>query len=88
MRNSKKDPLNQAELDRIVEMAWEDLTPFDAIEMQFGVSEPEVIQIMREQMKRSSWLMWRKRVNGRSTKHQAKRPNKMSRFRSQNQKGS
>lgn len=61
------------ELDRIIEMAWEDRTTFDAIEYQFGISEKEVIAIMRREMKPSSFRMWRARVQGRSTKHEAKR---------------
>ena len=65
----KQDPLTDQEIDRIVEMAWEDRTPFDAIKLQFGVSEQEVIGIMRREMKRSSFRMWRQRVQGRTTKH-------------------
>jgi len=61
------------ELDRIIEMAWEDRTTFDAIEMQFGVPEKDVIKLMREEMKLSSWKMWRKRGQGRATKHAKKR---------------
>ena len=61
--------LSPADIDRIVEMAWEDRTSFDAIEAQFGVAEAEVIKIMRREMKSSSFKMWRKRVQGRSTKH-------------------
>lgn len=61
------------EIDRIVEMAWEDRTPFDAIVAQFGLSEGEVIALMRREMKPSSWRMWRARVQGRATKHRAKR---------------
>jgi uncharacterized protein (TIGR03643 family) len=60
-------------VNRIIEMAWEDRTPFDAIEFQFGVPEQDVIKLMRQDMKPSSWRMWRKRVQGRSTKHLAKR---------------
>lgn len=63
--------LTQTEIDRIVEMAWEDRTPFDAIEQQFGLKESDVILLMRQEMKRSSFVMWRKRVHGRSTKHSA-----------------
>ena len=63
--------LESADLDRIIEMAWEDRTPFDAIAYQFGLSEPQVIQLMRSQMKPSSFRMWRKRVSGRKTKHAA-----------------
>ena len=62
-----------AQIDRIIEMAWEDRTPFEAITFQFGVSEQEVIEIMRTEMKLSSFKMWRKRVSGRSTKHLKKR---------------
>ena len=61
--------LESADLDRIIEMAWEDRTPFEAIAYQFGLSEPQVIQLMRSQMKPSSFRMWRKRVSGRKTKH-------------------
>ena len=53
------------ELDRIIEMAWEDRTTFEAIEYQFGITEPEVIELMRQSMKASSFRMWRKRVSGR-----------------------
>lgn len=66
------DPLKSltaADIDRIIEMAWEDRTTFDTISDQFGVSEAEVIKIMRKSMKRSSFLMWRERVSGRTTKH-------------------
>lgn len=74
------------EIDRIIEMAWEDRTPFDAIEAQFGIPEKEVIKIMRHEMKASSFRMWRKRVQGRKTKHQAKSSDDMSRFKSTSQK--
>ena len=63
----------EREINRIVEMAWEDRTPFDAIKDQFGISEAETIALMRHQMKASSWRMWRARVQGRSTKHRARR---------------
>ena len=56
------------QLDRIIEMAWEDRTPFDAITFQFNISEQQTINIMRSQMKLSSFKMWRKRVQGRATK--------------------
>ena len=61
--------LTLTDIDRIVEMAWEDRTTFDTIYDQFGISEAEVIKIMRKSMKRSSFLMWRERVQGRKTKH-------------------
>ena len=65
--------LTEAEINRIVEMAWEDRTPFDAIKNQFGVSEKEVILIMRKELKPQSWKRWRARVQGRATKHLLKR---------------
>lgn len=80
--------LSTRDVDRIIEMAWEDRTPFDAIEFQFGIDEQTCIRLMREEMKLSSWKMWRKRVNGRSTKHSQKRRSSIKRFRSANQKGS
>ena len=70
---AKKYDLSERAVDRIIEMAWEDRTPFDAIEAQFGVPESEVIVLMRRTMKPSSWRRWRERVQGRSTKHQQKR---------------
>lgn len=73
-------PLDERSIDRIIEMAWEDRTPFDAIEAQFGIAEGEVIKIMRNQMKLSSFKMWRARVQGRSTKHRAARVDGITRF--------
>lgn len=61
------------EIDRIIEMAWEDRTPFEAIKFQFGVSEQQVIEIMRAEIRPTSFKMWRKRVQGRATKHLKKR---------------
>jgi|GEM_PF-147604 uncharacterized protein (TIGR03643 family) len=55
--------------DRVIEMAWEDRTPFEAIEFQFGLSESQVIELMRNNLKDSSFQLWRKRVSGRKTKH-------------------
>ena len=69
--------LSAEEIDRIVEMAWEDRTPFDAIEVQFGINESQVIQLMRKNMKESSFKMWRARVQGRKTKHGKKSKNKI-----------
>ena len=65
--------LSERDIDRIIEMAWEDRTPFAAIEYQFGLSEAEVIVLMRRQLKRKSWERWRKRVQGRATKQRALR---------------
>ncbi|MBO6534917.1 MAG: TIGR03643 family protein [Balneolaceae bacterium] len=78
--------LGKYEIDRIVEMAWEDRTPFDAIEFQFGVSEQEVIRIMKDQMKLNNWKKWRSRVSGRKTKHRALRNEGVNRFKSSAQK--
>ena len=71
---------------RIIEMAWEDRTTFDSIKDQFGLSESEVIKIMRKHMKRSSFKMWRKRVSGRKTKHRFSSQSSTPRFKSYNQK--
>ena len=71
--------LSEPDLSRLIEMAWEDRTPFDAIEKNFGIGEPQVIAIMRKELKRSSFELWRKRVTGRSTKHVALRGNEVSR---------
>lgn len=61
--------MNNIDIDRIIEMAWEDRTSFDAIYKQFNVQEKEVIKIMRSNLKKSSFKLWRKRVSGRKTKH-------------------
>lgn len=68
------------EVDRIIGMAWEDRTPFEAIEAQFGLSEQEVIDFMRRNLRRKSWERWRKRVSGRDTKHRKLRSDKVNRF--------
>jgi uncharacterized protein (TIGR03643 family) len=73
------------DISRIIEMAWEDRTPFEAIELQFGLKENDVREIMRREMKPSSFKMWRKRVSGRKTKHLLKRSNYVNRFKSKNQ---
>ena len=73
--------MNIIDIDRIIEMAWEDRTPFEAIEYQFGKKESEVIALMRANLKRSSFNLWRKRVNsGISQKHLAKRNPDITRF--------
>lgn len=66
--------LTQEDTSRIIEMAWEDRTPFEAIEQQFGMNESAVILFMRQNIKASSFRMWRKRMNGRITKHLQLRP--------------
>ena len=80
--------LDSKTIDRIIEMAWEDRTPFEAIEQQFGLQEKQVIALMRRKMKVSSFKMWRERVSGRKTKHLKQRDFVSGRFHSQNQKGS
>ena len=63
------DQLSLQEIDRVIEMAWEDRTTFEAIEFQFGLSEAEVIALIRSELKSGSFRAWRKRVSGRRTKH-------------------
>ena len=63
------DQLTSEDIDRVIEMAWEDRTTFEAIEFQFGLSEAAVIALMRSQLKSGSFCAWRKRVTGRRTKH-------------------
>jgi uncharacterized protein (TIGR03643 family) len=78
---NEQQPLHKfstAELSRIVEMAWEDRTPFEAIEAQFGINESAVVALMRSEMKASSFKMWRTRMNGRATKHAALRPDALN----------
>jgi uncharacterized protein (TIGR03643 family) len=65
--------LSESDISRLIEMAWEDRTPFDAIEKSFDLSEPQVIRLMRRELKRGSFELWRKRVTGRATKHLALR---------------
>ena len=72
--------LDLIQIDRIIEMAWEDRTPFEAITFQFGLTEKEVIQLMRREMKSKSFSMWRKRVQGRKTKHIKLRDDTVNRF--------
>ena len=74
-----------SDVDRIIEMAWEDRTPFDAIKNQFGSTEKDVIKIMRNNLKPSSFRLWRKRVSGRKTKHNITSNPKHYRFKSQKQ---
>lgn len=78
--------MTDKDLDRIIEMAWEDRTTFDAIQFQFGLKEQEVINLMRREMKPSSFRLWRKRVSGRATKHEAKRTFVKGRFKCSRQK--
>ena len=79
--------LDLAVIDRIVQMAWEDRTTFDAIKSQFGIDESGVIALMRKHLKRSSFELWRKRVTGRQTKHKALRSDDVTRFKCEDQRG-
>jgi len=82
-----KKELNLRDKDRIIEMAWEDRTPFEAIKFQFGVTEGEVITLMRNTLKRKSFNLWRKRVNsGVSQKHLKKRSSEIDRFKCNRQR--
>ena len=78
--------LSLIEKDRIIEMAWEDRTTFEAIEMQFGLKQQDVIKLMRKEMKPGSFKLWRERTKGRSTKHEALRTDEVNRFKCSRQK--
>ena len=79
--------MTAADIDRIIEMAWEDRTPFEAIEAQFGTKESQVIKLMRKELKPSSFKLWRTRVNsGVSQKHLKKRNPEIDRFKCSRQK--
>ncbi len=79
--------MKEEELDRIIEMAWEDRTPFEAIEYQFGLSEADTIKLMRNTLKASSFKLWRKRVHQKvSLKHEKKRSDEIQRFRCSRQR--
>jgi uncharacterized protein (TIGR03643 family) len=78
--------LKDNDIDRIIEMAWEDRTTFEAIEIQFGLKEKDVIAFMRKEMKAGSFKMWRKRTNGRKTKHASLRSGAVNRFKCAMQK--
>ena len=78
--------LDERQIDRIIAMAWEDRTTFEAIEFQFGLKEEEVIRFMRERMHPRNWRKWRARVQGRKTKHEKLRSDDVSRFKSKAQR--
>ena len=77
--------LSDADISRIIEMAWEDRTPFDAIKSQFNLSNDDVVKIMRNNLKEKSFNLWRKRVRGRKTKHSQLRNFKIGRHHSYDQ---
>ena len=74
------------DIDRIIQMCWEDRTPFDAIKSQFEISEKEIISIMRNNLKEKSFLNWRKSVDNRKTKHNALSDYDKKRFKSKSQR--
>jgi len=86
MTNELIKNLSDRDHDRIIEMAWEDRTPFEAINAQFGLSEPQVIVLMRRALKPASWRRWRQRVQGRATKHTVKSSEPMTRFKCDRQR--
>ena len=77
--------MNESDISRLIEMAWEDRTPFDAIEVQYGLKEQAVKELMRDNLKSSSYKLWRRRATGRSTKHLAKRGFSVGRHQSYDQ---
>tara|TARA_B100000963_G_scaffold137922_1_gene120022 strand:- start:618 stop:854 length:237 start_codon:yes stop_codon:yes gene_type:complete len=78
--------MKDSDISRIIEMAWEDRTPFDAINKSFKLNEQEVKSLMRRELSNSSYKMWRKRVSGRKTKHVAKRGFELGRHKSPNKR--
>jgi uncharacterized protein (TIGR03643 family) len=85
-KNTDFNEFSSEDIDRIIQMAWEDRTPFEAIEFQFGLKEKDVINFMRKNSKPSSFRMWRRRMQARSTKHSAKRHDEVTRFKCSRQK--
>ncbi|SDS25196.1 TIGR03643 family protein [Gramella sp. MAR_2010_147] len=86
MSIAKEFQLEERQIDRIISMAWEDRTTFEAIEYQFGLTEKQVIIFMKEQMHPRNWRKWRARVQGRKTKHEKLRGNDVNRFKSNSQR--
>ena len=78
--------LTPQQIDRIIEMAWEDRTPFDAIEYQFGLTEDKVKELMKRELKFSSYKLWRSRVENCKTKHAKKRVEAIDRFKCSRQR--
>lgn len=74
--------LNESDVSRVIEMAWEDRTPFEAIELQFGLNQDGVIKLMRSQLKLSTFKLWRERTHGQSTKHLKLRADDVTRHQS------
>ena len=86
-QENQSTPISEKDINRIIEMAWEDRTPFEAIEFQFGLREKEVIEFMRKYSLPSSFKMWRKRMKSRKTKHVALRDKNALRFKCNRQRG-
>jgi len=84
---AEKALFSERDMDRIIQMAWEDRTPFEAIEFQFGLTEKRVIEFMRKHSLPSSFRMWRKRMKSRKTKHTALRDGSVNRFKCSRQRG-
>lgn len=87
MKQTMAANLSKSEIDRVIQMAWEDRTSFDAIQNQFSLTPGEVIHLMRHELSPSSFRLWRVRTAGRKTKHVAKRGFEVGRFRCPSQKG-
>ncbi len=85
-QKSNKSIFKVEDIDRIIQMAWEDRTPFEAIEFQFGLKEKDVIEFMRKNSLPSSFRMWRKRMKSRKTKHMALRDKQSIRFKCNRQR--
>ena len=83
---TQKTSLEEKDIDRIIEMSWEDRTPFDAIKFQFGLSEADVKALMKKELKFSSYKLWRERVENCKTKHLAKRVDTIDRFKCNRQR--
>lgn len=86
MKMKEKYELDERQTDRVIGMAWEDRTPFEAIEFQFGLSEDAVIKLMQQELKPGSFRRWRARMQGRKTKHRKLRNDDVDRFKSQAQR--
>ena len=85
-KNQTSSELSKTDIDRIIEMAWEDRTPFDAIKLQFGLNEQAVRNLMRKELKASSYARWRKRVEECKTKHKKTRSEEINRFKCNRQR--
>jgi len=81
-----KEVLTDTDTDRIIEMAWEDRTPFEAIYYQFGLTEDRVKELMKKTLKFKSYTLWRTRVENCHTKHAKKRSTSISRFKCDRQR--